>query len=80
MVLGHMRPRDGTDRGPVLSPVKQGGQGIGLLWMAYEYPWVAAGIAVIVLAACIWLPVLARRVLHRLFWRTGPETQHPTIE
>ncbi|TIX48947.1 DUF4126 domain-containing protein [Alteraurantiacibacter aquimixticola] len=53
---------------------------VGLLWLAYEYPWVAAGVAVLVLAACIYLLVLARRILHRLFWRTGEQTQHPLSE
>jgi hypothetical protein len=41
----------------------------GLLWMVYEYPYVAAGIAVILLGAAIGLLLLARRVLRRLFGR-----------
>lgn len=53
---------------------------VGLLWLAYEHPVVAAGIALALLALCLWLLLLARRVLKRLFWRTGPETQHPEID
>ena len=41
----------------------------GLLYAAYEYPQVAAGIAAMLLAAVIALLVLARRVLRRLFAR-----------
>ena len=52
---------------------------LGLLWLAYEYPWVAVAVGLVVLVLCLWLLVLARRVLHRLFWRTGPATQHPPI-
>ena len=50
---------------------------VGLLWLAYEYPWAALAVSGVVLALCIFLLVLARRVLKRLFWRTGPDTQHP---
>lgn len=49
---------------------------LGLLWLAYEYPVAAVVVAVIVLAACVWLLLLARRMLRRLFWRTG-EAMHP---
>jgi hypothetical protein len=49
---------------------------VGLLWLAYEYPVAAAGVAVVLLALCVWLLVLARRLLKRLFWRTG-EATHP---
>ena len=52
---------------------------LGLLWLAYEYPWAAVAVAGIVLALCVWLLMLARRVLHRLFWRTGEATQHPPV-
>lgn len=44
----------------------------GLLYAAYEYPQVAAGIAAMLLAAVIALLVLARRVLRRLFARREP--------
>lgn len=53
---------------------------VGLLWLAYEYPYAAAGISVFVLGVCIYLLVLARRVLRRLFWRTGPATQNPPAQ
>ena len=43
---------------------------IGLLWLAYEYPVAAAGIAVVLLALAIGLVLLARRLLRRLFGRT----------
>ena len=39
---------------------------VGLLWLAYEYPAVAVVVGALVLALCIWLLVLARRVLRRL--------------
>ncbi len=44
----------------------------GLLWAAYEYPYAAAGIALVLLALTAWLLVLARRVLRRLFGRRSP--------
>ena len=50
---------------------------VGLLWLAYEYPWAAGGIAIIVFGLCIYGLVLARRLLRRLFWRTGKDTQNP---
>ncbi|MEW4449534.1 DUF4126 domain-containing protein [Qipengyuania sp. JC766] len=40
---------------------------VGLLWVAYEYPWIAAGIAVCLLTLVVWLLVMVRRVLGRLF-------------
>lgn len=39
----------------------------GLLWLAYEYPYVAVGIAVVLLLLAIGLLVLARRIVRRLF-------------
>lgn len=50
---------------------------VGLLYLSYEHPWAAVAVAAVVLGLCLWLLVLARRVLHRLFWRTGEATQHP---
>ncbi len=41
----------------------------GLLWTAYEYPYVAGGIAVGLLALTIALLLMARRVLKKLFGR-----------
>lgn len=39
----------------------------GLLWAAYEYPYVAGGIALALLALTVWLLLLARRVVRRFF-------------
>lgn len=39
----------------------------GLLYVAYAHPVAAAGIAAVLLALAVWLLVLARRVLRRLF-------------
>ena len=45
----------------------------GLLWAAYEYPYLAGGIALVLLALTVGLMLLARRVLKRIFARrTGP--------
>ena len=44
----------------------------GLLWLAYAHPYIAGGIAVVLLALTVWLLVLARRVLRRLFGRRHP--------
>ena len=44
----------------------------GLLWAAYEYPYAAAGIAVVLLALAIALLLMARRVIRRLFRRERP--------
>jgi hypothetical protein len=41
----------------------------GLLWLAYAHPYVAGAIAVVLLALTVWLLLLARRVLRRLFGR-----------
>ena len=41
----------------------------GLLALAYTYPAVAVGIAVVLLVLAVWLMLLARRVLRRLFGR-----------
>ena len=39
----------------------------GLLWAAYEYPTIAGGIALGLLALTVWLLMIARRVLKRVF-------------
>lgn len=39
----------------------------GLLWAAYEYPYIAGGIALVLLALTAWLLLTARRVLKRIF-------------
>lgn len=48
----------------------------GLLYLTYEYPWVAGGIAVVLLAFVIGLLVLARNALRKLF-RRRPEAPPP---
>lgn len=53
---------------------------IGLLWLAYEYPWAAGAIALVVLGLCVWGLIWARRVLRRLFWKSGPKTHLPPQE
>jgi hypothetical protein len=51
----------------------------GLLWLAYAHPYVAGAIAVVLLALTVWLLLLARRVLRRLFGRPKPPAA-PIIE
>ena len=48
----------------------------GLLALAFAYPAVAGGIAVVLLVLAVWLLLMARRVLKRLFGRrpARPET------
>ncbi len=41
----------------------------GLLWAVYEYPYIAGGIALVLLALTAWLLLTARRVLKRIFGR-----------
>lgn len=41
----------------------------GLLYVAYEYPYVAGGVALVLLALVVWLIWLARKVMRRLFAR-----------
>ncbi|WP_126176069.1 DUF4126 domain-containing protein [Tsuneonella rigui] len=52
----------------------------GLLWLAYAHPYVAGGIALVLLALTVWLLLLARRVLRRLFGRrsAAPEVTPPS--
>ena len=51
---------------------------IGLLWLAYEYPVVAAGIAAVLLIIVLGLLWLAKKVLDRLFFRARtPEQVQP---
>jgi hypothetical protein len=42
---------------------------VGLLWLAYEYPIAAAGVAVVLLALMIALLLIARRIIKRVFFR-----------
>ena len=44
----------------------------GLLALAYTYPAVAGGIAAMLLVLAVWLLLLARRVLKRLFGKRSP--------
>lgn len=39
----------------------------GLLYAAYEYPYWAGGIAIVLLALTIWLLLLARRIIKQIF-------------
>ena len=41
----------------------------GLLYVTYEYPWVAVGVAAVLLALVIGLLLLARKVMRGLFGR-----------
>ncbi|MBX7536759.1 DUF4126 domain-containing protein [Qipengyuania sp. GH1] len=41
----------------------------GLLYAAYEYPYVAGGIAVVLLAVIVWMIWLARKIVRSLFRR-----------
>ena len=52
----------------------------GLLWLAYAHPVFAGGIALVLLALTVWLLLLARRVLRRLFGRrsAAPEVTPPS--
>lgn len=50
----------------------------GLLYLAYQYPEAAAGVAAVLLALAIWLLVLARRVFKKLFGKQPPAP--PVIE
>lgn len=43
---------------------------IGLLWLAYEYPFAAAGIAGFLLIVVIGLLWMAQRIIKRLFFRS----------
>ena len=50
----------------------------GLLALAYTHPAVAGGIAAVLLGLAVWLLLLARRVLRRLFGRRGPVSPAPS--
>lgn len=45
---------------------------LGLLYLAYEYPYVAGGIALVLLALAIWLLLIARRIIRKLFGAGKP--------
>ena len=44
----------------------------GLLWVAYEYPYVAGGIALALLALAIVLLLAVRRLVRRIFPKKAP--------
>ena len=50
----------------------------GLLYVVYEYPYVAVGVAVVLLAVVIALLLLARRVLRNLFGRRRKPPETPS--
>ena len=45
---------------------------VGLLWLVYEYPLVAGGVALVLLLLVIWSLFLARRIIRRIFGRRQP--------
>lgn len=49
----------------------------GLLYTAFEYPYIAGGIALVLLVLTIWLLVVARRVIRNLFG-AGRQPDPPT--
>ncbi len=62
-----------TSPEPVSNALVSSGEDIatvGLLWLAYEYPVIAAGIAFILLALIVGLLWTAKRVIRRLFFRS----------
>lgn len=42
---------------------------LGLLWLAYEYPYAAGAIALVLLALTVWLLLVTRRMVRALFGR-----------
>ena len=46
---------------------------VGLLWVVYEYPWAAAGVAVLLLVIAIALVLTLRRLLTRIFGKKKSE-------
>ncbi|QYJ07468.1 DUF4126 domain-containing protein [Qipengyuania flava] len=68
-----------TSPEPVSNAVVSTGEDIatvGLLWLAYEYPVAAAGVALVLLALVIGLLLVARRIIKRVFFR-APKTPTP---
>ncbi|MCK0129586.1 DUF4126 domain-containing protein [Erythrobacter sp. F6033] len=62
-----------TSPEPVSNAVVSTGEDIatvGLLWLAYEYPMVAGGIAVVLFVLMVLLLLWARRIIKRVFFRT----------
>jgi len=46
---------------------------VGLLYVAYEYPTVAAGVAAVLLVIVIGMLWMAHRIIKRMFFRTKPQ-------
>jgi len=42
---------------------------VGLLWLVYEYPWLAAAVAIVLLAIAIGLLLILRRAINLMFAR-----------
>jgi hypothetical protein len=62
-----------TSPEPVSNAVVSAGEDIatlGLLWLAYEYPVAAGLIALALLAVTIWVLLMARRIIGRIFTRS----------
>jgi Domain of unknown function (DUF4126) len=51
----------------------------GLLYVTFAHPVVAGGIAMVLLALAVWLLLLARRVLKRIFGRTPAPPPVPDV-
>ena len=49
---------------------------VGLLWAAYEYPYIAAGIALVLLGLTIWLILTLRRMIKGFF---NPRPKQPPL-
>ena len=49
---------------------------VGLLWAAYEYPYIAAGIALVLLGLTIWLILTLRRMIKGFF---NPKPKEPPL-
>lgn len=65
-----------TSPEPVSNALVSSGEDIatvGLLWLAYEYPALAAGIAIVLLALVIALLWIAQRIVKRMFFRKRQE-------
>lgn len=52
---------------------------VGLLYTAYEYPYVAGGVALVLLALTVWLLLTARRLI-RGFFRPRPHIGTDAVE
>lgn len=44
----------------------------GLLWAAYEYPYAAGAIAIVLFALAVWMLLVVRRLLRRVFPQSPP--------